>query len=159
MIYRKINISEIKFLKVMLYEALFVPDGEPQFPKSIVDNPNISKYIDHWGEFPNDYAIVAENNKKLVGAIWGRIFKLPKVGYGFINEETPEISMAVVKEYRNRGIGTKLIEKISQYYLKQNMKAISLSVDKRSKAKELYLRNGFEIISDAGTAFTMKKEL
>jgi hypothetical protein len=33
------------FLWEMLYHALYVPEGNPPFPKDIVNNPDIAKYV------------------------------------------------------------------------------------------------------------------
>lgn len=88
MIIREIKHKEIGFLSEVLYMALYVPEGQPPFPKSILDNPDISKYIDHWGTLPNDLALVAVSNDELIGAIWGRTFNSSKAGYGFIDENT-----------------------------------------------------------------------
>lgn len=159
MIIREIKQNEIYFLKEMLYLALYVPEGKSPFPKSIIENPDISKYIDHWGTLPNDIALVAVFNEKLIGAVWGRTFNSLKPGYGFIDENTPEISMAVKKEFRNQGIGAKLIDEITGIYSSRGIKSISLSVDKRNRAKLLYTRKGFIEVADKGTAVTMKKIL
>ena len=159
MIIREIKNNEISFLKEMLYLALYVPEGQTPFPKTVLENPEISKYIDNWGIYQDDIAIVAEFGGELVGAIWGRIFKIPTIGYGFVDENTPEISMAIKGNFRSQGIGTKLIEEISNSYLNRGINSISLSVDKRNRAKLLYERTGFEFAKDTGTAVIMKKKL
>jgi len=159
MIIRKIKHNEIKFLREALYLALFVPKGQTPFPKSILDNPDISKYIDNWGILPNDLALVAVINNELIGAVWGRTFSSSNAGYGFIDENTPEISMAVKEKLRNQGIGSKLIDEISKIYLSKGIKSISLSVDKRNKTKSLYLRKGFIIVEDKGADAIMEKIL
>ena len=156
---REIKRNEIYFLSEALYLALYVPEGQPPFPKSILDNPDISKYIDHWGALPNEIALVAVINNKLIGAIWGRAFSSSKPGYGFIDENTPEISMAVKEKFRNQGIGSKLLDEISKMYFSKGIKSISLSVDKRNRAKSLYIRKGFIIAKDKGADITMKKVL
>ena len=156
---REIKHNEIDFLREMLYLALYVPEGEPPFPKSILDNPDISKYIDHWGTYSNDLAIVAVLNEKLIGAVWGRTFNSLKPGYGFIDEKTPEISIAVKDEFRNQRIGTKLIDEITMIYSSRGIKSVSLSVDKRNRAKSLYEKKGFIVVADKGTAVTMEKIL
>ena len=156
---REFKHNEIDFLREMLYLALYVPEGESQFPKSILDNPDISKYIDHWGTYSNDLAIVAVLNEKLIGAVWGRTFNSLKPGYGFIDEKTPEISMAVKDEFRNQRIGTKLIDEITMIYSSRGIKSVSLSVDKRNRAKSLYEKKGFIVVADKGTAVTMEKIL
>ncbi len=155
---RKIKHKETDFLKEMLYLALFVPEGQPLFPKSILDNPDISKYIDHWGALPNDLALVALINNELIGAIWGRTFSKSNAGFGFIDENTPEICMAVKEKFRNQGIGTKLIDEISKIYFSKGIKSISLSVDKENRAKLLYKRKGFFVVEkDEDKDFIMKK--
>ena len=159
LIIREIIHKEIGFLREMLYLALYVPEGQPPFPKSILDNPDISKYIDYWGTLPNDLALVAVFNDELIGAIWGRTFSKSKAGFGFIDENTPEICMAVKGKFRNQGIGSKLIDEISKIYFSKGFKLISLSVDKQNRAKLLYLRKGFIIVEDEGVDFTMKKIL
>ncbi|MBE9509414.1 MAG: GNAT family N-acetyltransferase [Bacteroidetes bacterium] len=156
---REIKHKEIDFLREVLYMDLYVPEGQPPFPKSVLDNPDISKYIDHWGTLPNDLALVAVFNNELIGAIWGRTFSSSIAGYGFIDENTPEISMAVKEKFRNQGIGTKLIDEISKIYFSKGIKLISLSMDKRNRAKLLYVKKGFILVENKGTAVTMKKIL
>lgn len=130
----------------MLYKALFVECGKPKFPKSIIENPEIKKYIEFWGKDKYDIAIVSIIEDKLIGAIWGRKFKANKKGYGYVDENTPEISMAVKEGYRNKGIGTQLLKQIEIEYLKINVETLSLSVDKLNPAKLLYERANYKIV-------------
>ena len=155
--YRPIRKSEHGFLRDMLYEALFVPVGEERHPKAIVDLSEISKYVSDWNPAAGDVAIVALVDGKLVGAIWARSFSPENKGYGYVSPETPEISMASQEAFRNRGIGTELLKQIVLTCRQQGVERISLSVDKRNPARQLYLRNGFEFYEDAGTALTMVK--
>ncbi|MDN5199800.1 GNAT family N-acetyltransferase [Fulvivirgaceae bacterium BMA10] len=159
MIYRELEPDEIPFLEEMLYEALFVPEGAAPFPLDIIKKPEVSKYVDNWRIYPGDLAIVAVNNDSLIGAVWGRNFQAPHVGYGYIDDNTPEISMAVKPAFRNQGIGTKLLEKLIRTYQERNYRALSLSVDKLNQAKNLYLRSGFEVYKEDGTALVMRKKL
>lgn len=157
--YRPITESEYPFLEEMLYEALFVPEGKPKLPRSLLKNPDIKKYVESWNQKKDDIAIVALNGDELVGAIWGRRFQANKKGYGYIDERTPEISMAVKNAYRNKGIGTKLLKQIEIAYLQTGINKLSLSVDKLNPAKLLYKRNGYKIYEEAETALTMLKHL
>ena len=158
-LYRGIKKEEYQFLEEMLYEALFVPPGQPEFPKSIIENPDIKKYIKNWNQKEDDLAIVGVKNDELVGAIWGRKFKKEKKGYGFIDENTPEISMAVRSEYRNQGIGTSLINQIENKYSEIGISKLSLSVDKLNPAKKLYERCGYKLFEEQETAITMFKQI
>ena len=157
--YRLIKKSEYHFLEAMLYAALFVPKGQAKFPKSIIHRPEIYKYIRDWNQNKFDIAIIAASEYELIGAIWGRRFKLENKGYGFVDAKTPEISMAIQSEFRGCGIGTKLLQQIELAYLEIGVKQLSLSVDKRNGAKELYERSGFVFYEDVGTAVTMLKKI
>lgn len=42
---REINSTEYEFLREMLYEAIYFPDEIEKPPKSIVDEPVLSKYV------------------------------------------------------------------------------------------------------------------
>lgn len=143
----------------MLYESLFVPPGQPKFPKSIIENPDIKKYVDKWNQNQDDLAIVAICENELIGAIWGRKFKYEKRGYGYIDEETPEIGIAVKSNFRNRGIGSALLSQIENEYSKRGIENLSLSVDKLSPVKKLYERCGYTFFEEQGTAITMVKNI
>lgn len=156
--YRYITSSEYFFLKEMLYLALFVPPDHLPFPYSIIEHPDIEKYISNWGTQDGDIAIVATTQNQLIGAVWGRLFSNSDRGYGFVSEQIPEISMAIKQEYRNLGIGTILIKEIERAYLQLNITLLSLSVDKRNPALRLYKRAGFVKYSEEGTALTLLKK-
>jgi len=157
--YRIIRRDEHEFLMEMLYEALFVAPDQPKFPNGIIEEPDIKKYIDHWSQKEGDLAIVAVRNDELVGVIWGRKFEELKKGYGFVDEETPEISMAIRSAYRNQGIGTSLIDHIEKEYAAIGVSQLSLSVDKMNPAKKLYERCGYQIFEEQDTAVTMVKQI
>lgn len=151
--------SEADFLSDMLYEAIFIPKGHDPLPKEIIRDESIAKYIKNWGKDKYDIALVAEIDDQLVGAIWGRLLIEKNKGFGFIDNSTPELSMAVKSGYRNKGIGTDLVNAIVAKYENINVDQISLSVDKANDAYRLYQRIGFETIAETETSFTMKKEI
>lgn len=156
---RNIHKNEIGFLNEMLYEALFVEGGQPKLPKSIIQEPNLAKYIDNFGLNKTDLCLVAVENGELIGACWGRLFDEKNKGYGFIDSETPELSIALKQAFRNKGIGTKLIEEIAELYRGMKVKSISLSVDKKNAALDLYKRIGFIIKIETEKSFVMRMEL
>ncbi len=158
-IYRSIQPLEYAFLKEMLYEALFVPPGKAKFSKAILEEPAIKKYVANWHQQKEDIAIVAVVENNLIGAIWGRKFRATNKGYGYVDDNTPEISMAVKAAFRNKGIGTALLAHIASVYRRMGIQQISLSVDQLNPAKALYERNGYEIYKVEATAFTMLKHL
>lgn len=155
---RELKESEYEFLREMLYEAIYFPDENKRLPKSIVFEPHLSKYVDGFGK-PGDFAFVLTDATDLVGAVWTRLFSEVEKGYGFVNAETPEMSMALKTEYRNKGFGSRLIIKLLEKLKSNEFEKVSLSVDKRNRAVNLYRKFGFEPISETGTALTMIKKI
>jgi ribosomal protein S18 acetylase RimI-like enzyme len=154
---REIHQTEISFLDDMLYEAIFIPVGEEKLPREIINQPELSRYIKNFGQ-TCDICLVAEFHGKLIGAIWTRVYNENEKGYGFVNNSTPELSMALFEEYRHRGIGTLLLKEMIQKLIEHNYKRVSLSVDKRNYAYDFYKRFGFEIFdSDEKEAIMIKK--
>ena len=142
----------------MFYTALHVPEGAAPFPKSIIEAPHLAKYIANWGR-PDDIALVAEQNGQLIGAVWCRLLKAAEKGYGYVDDQTPELSLAIHANFRNQGLGTQLMEKAFIALVEKDFSQVSLSVDQDNKAVNLYKRIGFEIVEEVETAFTMKKTL
>lgn len=67
--------------------------------------------------------------------------------------------LSVTKEYRNNGIGTKLIRKAEAYANDINIHTICFHVEKsNSEAFRLYKRLGYEIHEDQGNRYLMIKK-
>ncbi len=159
-----INIRELKeeeygFLEEALYMAVYVPEGEEPYDRSVIFIPEVNKYINNFGTKDHDIAFVAIDYNKLIGCIWGRLFDNDEKGYGYINDQTPEISLSVFPDFRNKGLGGKLIDVISDYYRKKGFCKISLSTDKRNRSKNLYYRNNFRTVIENEVDYVMIKTL
>jgi ribosomal protein S18 acetylase RimI-like enzyme len=140
-----------------LYFALFVPDGDPPLPRQAIQQPAISIYAANWGQ-PNDQGLLAldYNSGVDVGAAWLRIWSTADKGFAFIDDKTPELSIAVRPDYRGQGIGTRLLR---QLFLDADIlyDSVSLSVMKINPAINLYKRLGFEGISSSGNSLIMRR--
>lgn len=157
--YHKTSRLASTFLNDMLYMAIYVPEKEPAFSRALIDTPELRKYKENFGSRQLDLAIEARLGKEKIGLVWGRVFSAVRPSYGFISEDIPEISMAVKPDFRRRGVGSYLLAKIASDYQKKGVRAISLSVDHRNPARELYKRFGFEYFSKEGSSITMVKHL
>ncbi len=135
--------QEAAFLREMIYEAMYIPAEEEHPPREIVDQPPIRKYIADWGR-SGDAAWVATANGTLIGAAWYRLFPADDPGYGFLNAQTPEISIALRPGFRDQGVGGKLLRTLLRHAATKGFPAVSLSVDIRNPATRLYARLGFE---------------
>lgn len=140
----------------MLYESLFVPEGQKPFSREILNDPLISKYVDGWGR-DGDLGFIAINHEgKPIGSITARFFNESNKGFGYVDEDIPEIGMALLGEYRGKGIGTALLDKLFKEANSKNIRRVSLSVDPINKvAVKLYQRFGFEEVGTVDTSITM----
>lgn len=157
---RPIIPNDVGFLWDMLYESLFVPEGQEPFSKEIINEPYISKYVEGWGR-DGDFGFIAVNYEdKPVGSITVRYFNESNQGFGYVDNDVPELGMAIVEEYRGIGIGTVLLNELFKEAKMKKIGRISLSVDPRNKAAmRLYQRFGFEEIGKVDTSITMVANL
>lgn len=149
-IIRELKPSEIKLLDTFLYEAIFIPEGVQAPPKDIIKHPDLQIYISDFGK-KDDICYVAEVDGKVVGAVWTRMIN----DYGHIDEETPSLSISLLKEYRNLGIGTKLMKRILLVLKERAYKQVSLSVQKTNYAVGMYEKVGFEIARENAQDYVM----
>lgn len=112
-------------------------------------------YIKGFGKSKGDLCLVAEANNEVIGAVWVRIMN----DYGHIEEETPSLAISFLKEYRNYGIGTDLMEQMLNKIKMQEYKQVSLSVQKMNYAVHMYLKAGFEIVDENDEEYIIFKEL
>ena len=150
---RKADQGDQDFLFEMLYLSIYVEQGAPKPDRSIVERPEISKYVENWGR-DGDFSLIALNEDGIrMGAVWLRYFDSSCKGYGFISDEIPEIGIAVMEEYRGKGVGSFLLEEVLK---RAPAPSISLSVQSANPAAELYKRFGFYSCEDDGDSIIMR---
>ena len=146
-IIREIRLAEIPLLEDFLYEAIFIPSWyKGELPRNIIFNDRtLYNTIKNFGNEPHDYCFVADVDGKVVGAVWSRITEQ----YGHIDDETPSLAISLYKNYRNLGIGSKLLDLILRHLKSLGYKRVSLGVSKENfHALHVYEKVGFEIIGD-----------
>ncbi len=162
--YRSLTIDDKPFLWKMLYEAAHMAESEETIEEA-KSNQILSLYVKDFGDKPTDIGFLAihENTKEKIGAVWVRLLIGNSKGYSYIDNETLELAMAVVKNYRNQGIGSKLLTLLIETTQKR-FKAIGLSVRNSNPAFRLYERFGFkttnQILNRVGeSSYIMKLKL
>lgn len=147
--------GEDRLLKDFLYEAIFVPEGVPAPPKSIINQPELQVYIAGFGKKKDDIGLVAEVGNKAVGAVWVRIMN----DYGHIDNDTPSFAIALYKDYRGFGIGTNLMKEMLHILKDRGYKQASLAVQKANYAVRMYQKTGFEIVDENGEEYIMLRRV
>src|SRR5699024_3522522 len=138
---REMTAQEYPLLDDFLYEAIFVPEGVDPPSKSIITAPELQVYVKGFGASKDDFALVAEVENKIIGAVWVRIMN----DYGHIDDKTPSLAISLYKKYRGQGIGSSLIKEMLSLLQVHDYKCVSLSVQKANYAAKLYQKIGFRI--------------
>lgn len=146
---------EYHLMEDFMYEAIYHPDPANPYPKDVIYYPQVRVYWDRWGTGKDDYCLVARIDKKITGAVWIRTFQEEIKGCGYIDEQTPEIAIAVFEEYRNLGIGTRLMQQMIALMKEKGFQQVSLSITKGNPAIRLYERLGFNMIDENEEDFIM----
>ena len=147
---RKGGAQDVRFLRDMLHHAYY---WRERVPGSLV-----SRYVRGWGR-PGDTALIALENGFPVGAAWFRLFSAAEPGYGFVDESTPELAIAVVPSKRGHGVGDDLLSALIQKAESAGYGRLSLSVEPGNPARKLYERHGFAVVDEGDEAWTMMAEL
>ena len=146
--------ADYPLLEEFIYWAIFTPPGAALPARSIVFSPDVFVYIENFGS-ESDCAVAAKADGKTIGAAWTRIIP----AYGHVDDQTPELAISVLPEYRNQSIGTRLMRALFALLAQRGYKQTSLAVQKENPAANFYLRLGYKIISEKPEEYIMIKKL
>jgi ribosomal protein S18 acetylase RimI-like enzyme len=142
--------QDVRFLRDMLHHAYYWKERKPDAGPGPVQ-----LYVKAWGR-PGDTAVVGLVDGFPVGAAWYRLFRSSRPGYGFVDERTPELAIAVVPSARGKGVGSALLDGLLDRARVAGHESISLSVDKRNAgAIHVYEQHGFERVAENDDSVTM----
>ncbi|MBD2201880.1 GNAT family N-acetyltransferase [Calothrix sp. FACHB-1219] len=154
------------FLWQMLYEAAHMAEEGNLTIQDAMNHPELARYVKNWGA-NGDMGFLASlvDSNQPVGAAWIRLLTGENRGYGYINDKTPELAIAILPEYRNQGIGTQLLTHLLAA-AKAFYPSISLSIRSSNPALRLYQKLGWRAVEGSevinrvgGTSFKMKLDL
>ena len=147
---RPAGAHDFTFLATMLGEAaVWRPDKRTPTGEQVLADPRYAMYLAGWPRH-GDYGLIAEQGGP-VGAAWYRTYTDAVHGYGFISEDVPELSIAVIASRRHEGIGRRLLEGLIQASVAQGYTALSLSVNDGNPARRLYELVGFVYVEKHGS--------
>jgi GNAT superfamily N-acetyltransferase len=151
--------ADIEHVKRALFEAVsWNPERELPPYEFTIAHPELARYHEGWGR-RGDIAVIAEDDGKVVGVSLCRLFTAENHGHGYVDDETPELAVAVWDGHRGEGIGTQLMDAIEQAARDAGCSQISLSVDADNPARRLYERLGYATLTVDDGGVRMLKEL
>jgi GNAT superfamily N-acetyltransferase len=118
---RAVDHQDMRFLRDLLRHAYhWRMAQDPDLP--------VFRYVQNWGR-AGDAGVVAFDGPNAYGAAWYRLFPASAPGFGFVDEETPELTIAVVPSHRGRGTGGELLEALLAQARAEGFPRVSLSAE------------------------------
>jgi GNAT superfamily N-acetyltransferase len=142
---RPVDVHDVRFLRDMLRHAYHWRLAEDS------ERP-VYRYVSNWGR-RGDAGVLALEGPHAYGAAWFRLFSADEPGFGFVDEETPELTIAVVPSRRGKGAGAELLQALLARAREEGYPAVSLSAAEGQT--EFYERYGFEVVRETPQAVTM----
>lgn len=146
---RPVGRQDSRFLRDMLKHA---------YHWRIAEDPDLPvfRYVQNWGR-RGDAGVIAFAGPNVYGAAWYRLFPASAPGFGFVDEETPELTVAVVPSHRGHGTGGELLEALLERARADGFTRISLSAEPGQTG--FYERYGFSEHDREDGTVTMVAEL
>ncbi len=142
---RPVGREDARFLRDMLRHAYhWRLNEDPDLP--------VYRYVQNWGR-PGDAGVIAFERRNVYGAAWHRLFGAAEPGFGFVDEATPELTIAVVPGRRGHGTGAELLEALLEEALAAGFEQLSLSAERGQT--RFYERFGFAPVRETESAVTM----
>ena len=140
--------QDTRFLRDMLRHAYHWRMGDPDLP--------VFRYVKSWGR-PGDAGVIASSGPNAYGAAWYRLFPADAPGFAFVDEQTPEVTIAVVPSHRGKGTGGELLEALLERARADGFSQISLSAELGQTG--FYEKHGFQELERKDGTVTMVASL
>ena len=146
---RPVDQMDTRFLRDMLRHA---------YHWRIAEDPDLPvfRYVQNWGR-PGDAGVIASAGPNAYGAAWYRLFPASAPGFGFVDEATPEVTIAVVPSHRGKGTGGELLEALVERARAEGYSQISLSAEPGQTG--FYEKHGFQELRREDGTVTMVASL
>jgi GNAT superfamily N-acetyltransferase len=141
--------QDLRFLRDMLRHA---------YHWRIAEDPDLPvfRYVQNWGR-RGDAGVIASAGPNAYGAAWYRLFPASAPGFGFVDEQTPEVTIAVVPSQRGGGTGGELLEALLEQARADGFAQISLSAEPGQTG--FYEKHGFHELRRDERTVTMVASL
>jgi ribosomal protein S18 acetylase RimI-like enzyme len=138
--------DDADFLWVALYHASYAAEIGIEDPRALRDRHELARYVEGWGR-RTDLGVIAVEDRsgERVGAAWLRLLTGAAKGYGYVDDDTPELAIAVLPGHRGRGLGERMLRDLLDA-ARPHFDAVSLSVRADNPARRLYERAGFRVV-------------
>jgi ribosomal protein S18 acetylase RimI-like enzyme len=156
---RPVTSDDTDLLVVLVAEAVNWTGEQRVRPADVLTDPHLARYAAGWGR-AGDAGVVAVDDDAPLGAAWVRALTGDDRGWGYVADDVPELSLAVLPAGRGRGAGSALLDGCLDLVRAAGARAVSLSVeDGNDGARGMYERRGFRVVGRVGGSDTLLLDL
>ena len=156
---RAAGVDDVEHIRWALYTALAWNPQRRLPPLEVtLEHQEAARYHRGWGR-RGDLGVVAELDGEVVGVAYCRLFTEADHGHGYVDNETPEVAVAVREGRRGRGLGARLMNALSERAHAAGFDRLSLSVAAENPARRLYERLGYRELANDEDGVRMVVEL
>ena len=139
---RPLAASDQHALWDFLHLSLWDPPPAPLRPRELLEHPQVRIYAADWG-LRGDVGVLGElaGEAELVGACWMRLLR--GEGLGYVDDETPQLGIALRPRFRGRGFGRRLMQEALAAARAHGYRQVALTVHPENPAIALYESCGF----------------
>ncbi|HTD07067.1 GNAT family N-acetyltransferase [Undibacterium sp.] len=134
----------------ILHVSLWDPPPAGLRPREVLDLPAVAIYAADWGQ-PTDIGVLAADGEIIMGGCWSRLLK---TGLGYVNDETPQLGIALFPDYQRKGLGTVLMMHQLDS-LRGKFPAVALTVHPQNQARILYEKCGFVLQREVARGYLL----
>lgn len=155
---REATAADRDLLVDLVVAAVDWADGEDAWTRGrVLADDHLVRYVEGWPR-AGDAGLVAVGDDGVtpLGAAWLRVLTAERPGYGFVADDVPELSIAVLAGGRGSGAGSALLDGCLRLAREAGHPAVSLSVeDGNDRARAMYRRRGFVPVGRVGGSDTL----
>jgi GNAT superfamily N-acetyltransferase len=154
-----LDAGDVDVVKWTVYTAVAWNDPPGLPPLEVaVEHPEIARYHEGWGRL-GDIGVGAAIDGTFAGAAFARLFTDDDHGHGYVDDQTPELGIAVEERFRGRGVGHRLMDALVDEARRMGVDRLALSVNNPNPAKRLYEALGYRTVDDDGESSVMVLDL
>ena len=156
---REIRSDELNKMEEFIYLSMEQNNKNFSFSNDYYKASFCKTYYESFGKNDGDNCLVAIMNCEIVGMVWTSILSSKVKDDKCAVDNTLEINIAICKQYRRSGIGTRLIINMFDYLRKKGFNKVSVCVQKGNELVQWFVRMGFQILKKRESEFYMMANL